>query len=101
VRGERSGWLGSGVRRTKFATGRSKRMSERERRGERTRREAEERERIGPDIDADGRRMDEPRANDGPRRVGAEREAREERGQQGAHRRGDDDREAENDRGTS
>ena len=65
-------------------------MSERERRGERTRREAEERERIGPGIDADGRRMDELRANDGPRRVGAEREAREERGQQGAHRRGDD-----------
>ncbi|MCA1716983.1 MAG: hypothetical protein LC781_09090, partial [Actinobacteria bacterium] len=76
-------------------------MSERERRGERTRREAEERERLGPDIDADGRRMDEPRANDGPRRVGAERKSREEGVRHETHRRGDDDRGADNDRGTS
>jgi hypothetical protein len=48
-------------------------MSERER----TRQEGEERERLDPDIDADGRRTDDPYANDGPRRVGAERESRE------------------------
>lgn len=76
-------------------------MSERERRGERTRREAEERERLGPDIDAEGRRADDPRASDGPRRVGAEREAREEGGWHETHHRGDDDRGAYNDRGTS
>jgi hypothetical protein len=67
-------------------------MSERERRGEQTRREAEERERLGPDIDADGHRMDDGRANDGPRRVGAEREPREASGRHETHRRGDDDR---------
>lgn len=40
-------------------------MSESERRGERTRREAEERERLGPNIDAEGRRMDYTRAHMG------------------------------------
>ncbi len=67
-------------------------MSERER----SRREDEERERIGPYTNTDGRRMDDPRANDGPRRVGAEREPREESGRYGTHRHGD--RGAVNDR---
>jgi hypothetical protein len=40
-------------------------MSERERSGERTRREGEEREWLGPDIDADGRRTEDAHANDG------------------------------------
>ena len=77
-------------------------MSERYGREEETRREAEERQRLGPSIDAQGRRMDDPRGNDGPRPaagVQAEREtrgeSREERGQQGAHRRGDDHRGAD------
>jgi hypothetical protein len=76
-------------------------MSERERRGERTRREGEERERLGPDIDANGLRTDDPYANDGPRRVGAEREPREASGRHETHRRGDDDRGADDHRGTS
>ncbi len=76
-------------------------MSERESRGERTRWEAEEGERCGPDIDADGRRTDAPYANDGSRRVEAEREPREESGWHETHRRGDDDRGAYNDRSTS
>ena len=53
-------------------------MSERHDREERARREAEDRRPLGPDVDTEGRRMDQPRANDGPRRVGAEREEREE-----------------------
>jgi amino acid transporter len=76
--------------------------------------------RLGPNIDAEGRRMDGPRegtegrgssdsrGGDGPRSVRearAERESRsesrEERGHQGAHRRGNDDQSAESDRGTS
>jgi hypothetical protein len=76
-------------------------MSERERSEERTWREAEERERLGPDIGADGHRLDDGRANDGPRRVGAERESREASGRHETHRRGDDDRGAYNDPGTS
>ena len=63
---------------------------------------------LGPNIDAEGRRMDEPRGGDGPRparEARAERESRsesrEERGHQGAHRRGNDDQSAESDRGTS
>jgi hypothetical protein len=84
-------------------------MTERER--------SEERQRLlGPDIDADGRRMDGQHGNEGPRRVGelrAERESRsesrgesrsesrEERGHQGMHRRGNYDQSAESDRGTS
>ncbi len=76
-------------------------MSERERRGERTRREAEERERLGPDIDTDGRRTDHTRADDGPRWVGAERESREESVRHETRSRGDGDREADSDRGTS
>ena len=83
-------------------------MSERRDREERVRREAEDRRTLGPDIDTEGRRMDQPRGNDGPRRVGAEREeresrdkSREERGQQGSHRRGDGGQDANADRGTS
>ena len=84
--------------------------------------------RLGPNIDAEGRRMDGPhggaqvrgssdsRSGDGPRPVRearAERESRsesrgesrsesrEERGHQGTHRRGNDDQSAESDRGTS
>ncbi len=83
-------------------------MSEKYGREERSRRENEERERLGPNIDAEGRRMDNPRRNEGPRPAGemrAERESRgesrEERGQQVTHRRGDGDRGAETDRGTS
>jgi hypothetical protein len=72
-------------------------MSERYGREEETRREAEERQRLGPSIDTQGRKMADPRGNDGPRPVGelrAERESRQERGQygDGAHRRGDEDR---------
>jgi hypothetical protein len=68
-------------------------MSERYGREEETRREAEERQRLGPSIDTQGRKMADPRGNDGPRPVGelrAERESRQERGQygDGAHRRG-------------
>ena len=81
-------------------------MSERYDREERSRGEAEER--LGPNIDAEGRRMNDPRGSDGPRPVKeahTERkprsEAREEGSQQGAHRRGDDDRGADADRGTS
>ena len=83
-------------------------MSERYDRKERSRGETEER--LGPNTDAEGRRMNDPRGNDGPRpgkEVRTEREprgeSREERGgQQGAHRRGDDDRGADAEgRGTS
>jgi hypothetical protein len=67
---------------------------------------------LGPNIDAEGRRMDEPRGGDGPRlarearaeresRGGSHGESREERDQQGAHRRGDDHRGANAERGTS
>jgi hypothetical protein len=48
-------------------------MTERERR--------EERHRLGPDIDADGRRIDGQHGNDGPRRVGELRAERESRGE--------------------
>ncbi len=75
-------------------------MSERHDREERARREAEDRRPLGPDIDAEGRRMDEPRGGDGPRpvrEVRAERESgggsrsgsREERGSGEAQRQGD------------
>ena len=81
-------------------------MSERYDREERSRGEAEER--LGPNIDAEGRRMNDLRGSDGPRPVKEARtereprgESHEERGQQGAHRRGDDDRGADADRGTS
>jgi hypothetical protein len=83
--------------------GRSKKkISERERREERSRREPEDRQRLGPDIDAEGRRTDDSRGGDGPRRVGEEREAREERGQRSVHhpRGGDQGSDAER-RGTS
>lgn len=79
-------------------------MSERYGREERPRRETEERERLGPNIDAEGRRMDATRGSEGPRPVGevrAERESREERSQHEAHRRGDDERGEEADRGIS
>ena len=49
-------------------------MTERERREERQRL-------LGPDIDADGRRMDGQHGNDGPRRVGELRAERESRGE--------------------
>src|ERR687890_1420345 len=78
-------------------------MAERERR--------EERQRLGPNIDADGRRMDGQHGNDGPRRVGelrAERESHgdgESRGGRSsseAHRRGDGGEESsDSGRGTS
>ena len=55
-------------------------MSERYGRQEGAPREAENRRPLGPDIDAEGRRMDGPR-DDGPRRVGAVREEHEPRGQ--------------------
>jgi len=81
-------------------------VSERYDKKERSRGEAEER--LGPNIDAEGRRMNDPRGSDGPRPVKEARtereprgESHEERGQQGAHRRGDDDRGADADRGTS
>ena len=83
-------------------------MSERYDREERSRGETEERQRLGPNIDAEGRRMDDPRGSDGPKPVKEVREdreprgePREERGQHGAHHRGDDDREPDADRGTS
>jgi hypothetical protein len=68
--------------------------------------------RLGPNIDAEGRRMDEPRGGDGPRparEVRAEREShgrsrgesREERGQQGAQREGSGSQSADAERGTS
>src|SRR4028119_2453540 len=67
-------------------------------------RQGREGERLGPNIDTQGRRMDDPRGtNDGPRPVGESRsESYEGRGQHGAHRRGDDDRGADAEgRGTS
>jgi hypothetical protein len=80
-------------------------MSERYGREEETRREAEERQRLGPNIDVQGRNMADPRGNDGPRPVGelrAERESRQERSQYGAHRREDEDRGLDTEgRGTS
>ena len=69
--------------------------------------------RLGPNVDAEGRRMDAPRGGDGPRparEVRAEREShersrgsesREERGQQGAQRGGSDNQSADAERGTS
>ena len=68
--------------------------------------------RLGPNIDAEGRRMDEPRGGDGPRparEVRAEREprgeargeSREERGQQGGQRGGSGNQSADAERGTS
>ena len=68
--------------------------------------------RLGPNIDAEGRRMDEPRGGDGPRparEVRAEREShersrsesREARGQQGAQRGGSDNQDADTGRDTS
>ena len=64
-------------------------MTERKRREERQRL-------LGPDIDADGQRMDRQHGNDGPRRVGAVREEHEPRGEghgsREAHRGGSDER---------
>ena len=69
--------------------------------------------RLGPNIDAEGHRMDESRGGSGPRPargVRAERESharsrgsesREERGQQGAQRGGSDNQSADAERGTS
>ncbi len=68
--------------------------------------------RLGPSIDAEGRRMDEPRGGDGPRparEVRAEREShgrsrgesREERGQQGGQRGMSGNQSADAERGTS
>ena len=88
-------------------------MSERYDREERARGEAEGRRRLGPDIDAEGRRMDEPQGGDGPRptrevRAGREShgrsrgESREERGgQQGTQRGGSGNQNADATRGTS
>jgi hypothetical protein len=80
-------------------------MSERYGREEETRREAEERQRLGPNIDTQGRKMADPRGNDGPRPVGdlrAERESRQERSQYGAPRREDEDKGLDTEgRGTS
>ena len=53
-------------------------MSERYGRQEGARREVENRRPLGPDIDAEGRRMDGSR-DDGPKRVGAVREEQEPR----------------------
>jgi len=73
-------------------------MTERERREERQRL-------LGPDIDADGQRMDGQHGNAGPRRVGelrAERESRGERSSSEAHRQGDGgDGSSNSGRGTS
>ena len=70
-------------------------MSERYGRQEGAQREAEDRRPLGPDIDAEGRRMDGPR-DDGPRRVGAVREERKAQGEghgsREAHRGGSDER---------
>jgi len=44
-------------------------VSERYDKEERSRRETEERQRLGPSIDAEGRRMDDPRGSEGPRPV--------------------------------
>src|ERR671917_313618 len=76
-------------------------MTERERR--------EDRHRLGPDIDADGRRMDGQHGSDGPRRVGELRAERESRGESRggrssseAHRREDSgDGSSDSGRGTS
>jgi hypothetical protein len=66
--------------------------------------------RLGPNIDAEGRRMDEPRGGDGPRPVrevresggGSRGESREVRGQQGTQRGGSGNQNAADaDRGTS
>jgi hypothetical protein len=87
-------------------------VSERYDKEERSRRETEERQRLGPSIDAEGRRMDEPRGGDGPRparEVRAEREShgrsrgesREERGQQERQRGRSDNQNADAERGTS
>ena len=70
-------------------------MSERYGRQEGAQRETETLRPLGPDIDAEGRRIDGPR-DDGPRRVGALREENEPRGEgqssREAHRRGSDER---------
>ena len=69
-------------------------------------------ERLGPNIDAEGRRMDEPRGGDGPRparearteresRGGSRGESDEVRGQQGARRGGSGNQNADAERGTS
>jgi hypothetical protein len=55
-------------------------MSERYGRQEGVQRETGNHQPLGPDIDAEGRRMDGPR-EDGPRRVGAVREEHEPRGE--------------------
>lgn len=82
-------------------------MSKRYDREERSRGETEER--LGPNIDAEGRRMNDPRGSDGSRPVKEARterehrgESHEERGQQGARHRVNDDRGADaEERGTS
>ena len=66
----------------------------------------EERQRLlGPDIDADGHRMDRQHGNDGPRRVGAVREEHKPRGEghgwREAHLGGEAHRGGSEERGTS
>src|SRR5215212_8147231 len=73
-------------------------MTERERREERQRL-------LGPDIDADGHRMDRQHGNDGPRRAGAIREEHKSRGEghgsREAHHGGEAHRGGSEERGTS
>ncbi len=60
-------------------------------------------ERLGPNIDAEGRRMDEPRRSGAERETRAESrtESREGHGQQGTQRRQNDDQDSNAGRGTS
>src|SRR5919106_4002410 len=73
-------------------------MTERERREKRQRL-------LGPDIDADGHRMDRQHGNDGPRRAGAIREEHKSRGEghgsREAHHGGEAHRGGSEERGTS
>ncbi|MDP8953288.1 MAG: hypothetical protein M3N18_13850 [Actinomycetota bacterium] len=63
--------------------------------------------RLGPNIDAEGRDMDNPQGGEGPRSVRRAQEDRQERsrdegrGRQDAQRRGDADRNTDSERGTS
>ena len=79
-------------------------MSERYGRQEGVRREAENHRPLGPDIDAEGHRMDGPR-DDGPRRAGVVREEHKPRGEghssREAHRGSEAHREGSDKRGTS
>src|SRR5215216_1884299 len=79
-------------------------MSERYGRQEGAQRETGNRRPLGPDIDAEGRRMDDSR-DDGPRLVGAVREEHKPRGEghgsREAHRGGEAQRGGSTERGTS